>query len=464
MELKSTKRQKIQLELAFPSDGAGETSSVLAEGTEVLVADRGSESPECTEQLMEEVVERENLKRALKRVQSNKGGPGIDKMTVDELPSHLKEHWETIREQLLQGTYRPRPVKRVEIPKAGGGVRKLGIPTVLDRFVQQSVLQVLQRHWDPTFSEHSYGFRPGRSAHQAVAQAQEYVREGYSVVVDLDLENFFDGVNHDRLMSRIADRVSDKRMLRLVRSFLTAGVMEHGVVGSTEAGTPQGGPLSPLLSNVVLDELDRELERRGHRFCRYADDTNIYVRSLRAGERVMASITEFITRTLKLRINESKSCVAQAWEREFLGFSVTRGVARKRSIGQKAVRHFKRRIREITRRSRGVSLAHVVSDLAVYIRGWVGYFGFCEARYVLRDLDSWLRRRLRCFIWKQWKTFKRRRRGLMERGIAEAPASQTAARSRGCWSSSRVPPLRRAFPNAYFDALGVPRMFVRQHA
>ncbi len=252
MELTSIKRQKIQLELAFSRDGRGETSSVPGEGTEVLVANRDTQSLECTEQLMEEVVERENLKQALKRVQSNLGAPGIDKMTVDELPVHLKVHWRTIREQLLQGTYRPQPVKRVEIPKSGGGVRKLGIPTVLDRFVQQSVLQVLQRRWDPTFSEHSFGFRPGRSAHQAVAQAQQYVREGYTVVVDFDLENFFDGVNHDRLMSRIADRVSDKRMLHLIRSFLTAGVVEMGVVGLTKAGTPQGGPLSPLLSNVVL--------------------------------------------------------------------------------------------------------------------------------------------------------------------------------------------------------------------
>jgi len=464
MEFTSAKRQKIQLELAFPRDGGGEPSSPLGEGTEVLVADRVPQSPECSEQLMEEVVERENLKQALKRVQSNQGGPGIDKMTVDALPAYLKVHWRTIREQLLQGTYRPQPVKRVEIPKSGGGVRKLGIPTVLDRFVQQAVLQILQRRWDPTFSEHSYGFRPGRSAHQAIAQAQQYVREGYTVVVDLDLENFFDSVNHDRLMSRIADRVSDKRMLRLIRSYLTAGVMEQGVVGSTKAGTPQGGPLSPLLSNVVLDELDRELERRGNRFCRYADDTNIYVRSLRAGERVMASITEFITRKLKLRINQAKSRVAPAWERDFLGFSVTRGAAHKRSIGKKAMRRFKERIREITRRNRGVSLAHVVSDLTEYVRGWIGYFGFCEARNVLRDLDSWIRRRLRCFIWKKWKTFKRRRRGLMERGIAEAPASQTAARSRGCWSTSNVPPLRRAFPIAYFNALGLPRMFVQPHA
>ena len=464
MELTSAKRQKIQLELAFPRDGGGESSSPLGEGTEVLAADRGTQSPECSEPLMEEVVERENLKQALKRVQSNQGGPGVDKMTVDALPAHLKVHWRTIREQLLQGTYRPQPVKRVEIPKSGGGVRKLGIPTVLDRFVQQAVLQILQRYWDPTFSEHSFGFRPGRSAHQAIAQAQQYVRDGYTVVVDFDLENFFDSVNHDRLMSRIADRVSDKRMLRLIRSYLTAGVMEQGVVGSTKAGTPQGGPLSPLLSNVVLDELDRELERRGHRFCRYADDCNIYVRSLRAGERVMGSITEFITRKLKLRINQAKSRVAPAWEREFLGFSVTRGAAQKRSIGKKAMRRFKERIREITRRNRGVSLAHVVSDLTKFIRGWIGYFGFCEARYVLRDLDSWVRRRLRCFIWKKWKTFKRRRRGLMERGIAEAPASQTAARSRGCWSTSNVPPLRRAFPVAYFNALGLPRMFVQPHA
>ncbi len=285
------------------------------------------ESPADTEALMEEVCERENCQQALRRVKANKGSPGVDGMTVDELPEYLKQHWPAIREQLLSGTYRPQPVKRVEIDKPdGGGVRKLGVPTVLDRFIQQAVLQVLQRRWDPTFSDHSYGFRPGRSAHQAVARAQQYVTEGYRWVVDLDLEKFFDRVSHDKLMARIAARVSDKRLLKLIRAFLTAGVMENGLVSAVDEGTPQGGPLSPLLSNLVLDELDRELERRGHRFVRYADDSNVYVRSERAGRRVMESLTAFITRRLKLKVNAQKSAVARPAERKFLGFSFTSGL------------------------------------------------------------------------------------------------------------------------------------------
>jgi RNA-directed DNA polymerase len=461
MKLKDGKRQKNQMELAFPREARGEAPEAHGEGTEPPVADHGTESPAYTEQLMEEILERGNMKKALQRVQSNKGAPGVDGMTVGALPAFLRKHWTTIRAQLLNGTYRPQPVRRVEIPKPGGGTRKLGIPTALDRLIQQAALQVLQEQWDRSFSKHSYGFRPGRSAHQAVAQAQEYVRQGYAVVADLDLEQFFDRVQHDRLMSRIAQRVADKRVLKLIRAFLKAGVMEHGLVGPTEIGTPQGGPLSPLLSNLVLDELDRELERRGLRFCRYADDCNVYVRSERAGLRVMASLTRFIERKLRLRVNQTKSAVAWAWERQFLGFSVTKGYGHKRRVSPKAIRRFKARVREITKRNRGVSLPRVVTELNRYLRGWLGYYDSCEARYVLRDLDSWIRRRLRCFIWKKWKTFKRRRRGLMERGIAEAPASQTAARSRGCWSTSDVPPLRQAFPKAYFDTLGLIRMFAR---
>src|SRR6202171_3833363 len=297
----SDKRQKNQLELAFTDESRSEAPRVSAEGTESLAAKRGTESLAMGEQLMEEVCERENCKQALARVKANRGSPGVDGITVNELPEFLKQHWPAIREQLWSGTYKPQPVKRVEIPKLDGGVRKLGIPTVLDRFIQQAVMQVLQRKWDRTFSEHSYGFRPGRSAHQAVAAAQQYIAEGYRWVVDLDLEKFFDRVNHDRLMAKIAKRVSDKRMLKLIRTFLTAGVMENGLVSPVDEGTPQGGPLSPLLSNLVLEELDRELERRGHRFVRYADDCNIYVRSRRAGERVMTSITKFITRKLKLK-------------------------------------------------------------------------------------------------------------------------------------------------------------------
>ncbi len=332
---------------------------------------------------MEEICERENLKQALQQVKANKGSAGVDGMTVGGITDYLKQHWPAIREQLLSGTYEPKPVRRVEIPKPDGGVRKLGIPTVLDRLIQQAVMQVLQRQWDSTFSDHSYGFRPGRSAHQAVAQAQQYIAEGYGWVVDLDLEKFFDRVNHDKLMGQIAKRVEDKRLLKLIRAFLNAGVMENGLVSPSVEGTPQGGPLSPLLSNLVLDELDRELERRGHRYVRYADDSNIYVRSERAGQRVMESITRFITHKLKLKVNETKSAVARPQERKFLGFSFSDGPEIKRMIAPKALERFKHRIREITLRAKGVSLETTIAELASYMRGWRSYFGFCETPVVL---------------------------------------------------------------------------------
>ena len=362
-----TKRRNIQLELAFPAAARGEASSARRGGTEVRAAAAEPESPAVFGPVMEEVLDRENLKKALSQVRRNKGAPGVDGMTVEALPAYLKVHWPAIRDQLASGTYRPQPVRRVEIPKPGGGMRPLGIPTVLDRFIQQAVLQVLQGDWDPTFSEHAYGFRPGRSAHQSVARAQDYIAAGYRWVVDLDLEKSFDRVNHDRLMGLVAKRVSDKRLLKLIGGFLVAGVMANGLVGPTDEGTPQGGPLSPLLSNLVLDELDRELEARGHRFVRYADDCNICVRSERAGHRVIASVSRFLETKLKLKVKRAKSAVARPWQRKFLGFSFTTVGQPRRRIAPQALARFKARVRELTRRTRGVSLAQMIEELAIYL-------------------------------------------------------------------------------------------------
>src|SRR3954447_11548388 len=417
MDLKSDKRQNIQIELDFSSMPAGEAREAGRKETESPLVAHDTESPAITNRWMEEVCERDNLKKALQQVKANKGSAGIDRMTVGQLDDYLKQQWPVIREQLLKGTYEPKPVRRVEIPKPDGGVRKLGIPTVLDRLIQQAVMQVLQRHWDRTFSEGSYGFRPGRSAHQAVAQAQQYIAEGYGWCVDFDLEKFFDRVNHDKLMGGIAKRVADKRLLKLIRAFLNAGVLENGLVSPSVEGAPQGGPLSPLLSNLVLDELDRELERRGHRFVRYADDCNVYVRSEPAGQRVMESVTQFITQKLKLKVNEAKSAVARPQERKFLGFSFTAGPEAKRIIASKALDRFKQRIREITRRAKGVSMKTTMEELAPYMRGWRSYFGFCETPEVLIGLTRWVRLRLRAALWRQWKTPRRRRAALLELGV-----------------------------------------------
>ncbi|HEY6346261.1 MAG TPA: group II intron reverse transcriptase/maturase [Bryobacteraceae bacterium] len=426
------------------------------------MAKRRSESLAGTERLMEEVCELENCKQALQRVKANKGSPGVDGMTVDELPEYLKQHGPEIGEQLRNGTYQPQPVRRVEIPKPDGqGMRKLGIPCVLDRFVQQAVLQVLQKRWDPTFSAHSHGFRPGHSAQQAVHEGQPYIAEGYRWVVDLDLEKFFDRVNHDRLLAAVAERVADKRMLKLIRAFLEAGVMEDGLVSSVEEGTPQGGPLSPLLSNLALDELDRELERRGHRFVRYADDSNIYVGSERAGPRVMESVTRFITHRLKLQVNQAKSAVARPGQRKFLGFSFTGEREPRRRIAPKAIVRFKERVRKQTQRTRGISLKQMVKEITIYLRGWLGYFGDCQTPSVLQRLETWLRRRLRSVVWKQWKRGRTRFRELRKRGIRKDLAAQTAGSPHGPWRIANSPALNMALPTAYFTQLGLPPMVVR---
>jgi RNA-directed DNA polymerase len=458
----SDKRQKNQLVLAFREESRSEAPRASTEGTESRTAERRAESPAIGERLMEEVCKRENCKQALARVKANKGSPGVDGMTVHDLAGFLQQHWPAIQEQLLSGTYEPQPVKRVEIDKPDGGVRKLGIPIVLDRFIQQAVMQVLQRRWDPTFSGNSYGFRPGRSAHQAVEQAQRYIAEGYRYVVDLDLEKFFDRVNHDRLLAKVAERVSDKRMLKLIRAFLRAGVMEGGLVSPVDEGTPQGGPLSPLLSNIVLDAFDRELERRKLRFARYADDCNVYVRSRRAGERVMRSITRFITTKLKLRVNEQKSAVARPWERKFLGFSFTWNLAPKRRIAPKAVLRFKERVRGLTRRTRGISTEEMAGDLTRYLRGWIGYFGKCETPSVLQSLEEWTRRRLRSAIWKQWKRGRTRFAELRKRGVDKDLAAQTAGSAHGPWRLAHSPALNIALPNAFFASLGIPPLTARR--
>ena len=454
----TAKQQKNQMKLAFPAEGRGEAPKAAGGGTEVARAGYGTESPASPEYLMEEVCQRDNLVRALKRVRANQGSPGMDGMRVEELTGYLKEHWPRIREQLLQGAYQPQPVRRVRIPKPGGGERPLGIPTVLDRFIQQAVMQVLQGSWDRTFSEHSYGFRPGRSAHQAVAQAQAYMAQGYGYVVDIDLEKFFDRVNHDILMGLVAKRVKDKRVLTLLRAFLNAGVMENGLVSLAREGTPQGGPLSPLLSNLMLDGLDKELERRGHRFVRYADDGNIYVRYERAGERVMASVSRFLEKRLKLKVNRGKSAVARPGERKFLGFSFTFGNQPKRRIAPQALERFKLRVRELTRTGRHLAPAQLGNRLKLFLTGWRGYFSFCETPSVLGKLDSWLRRRLRMVFWRQGKRGRTRFAALRRLGVGRDLAAKTAGSAHGPWRLSRSPALSFALPNTYFISLGLPTL------
>jgi len=408
-----------------------------------------------TETLMEEVLRRENLFSALKRVKANKGAPGVDGMSVDELPEYLREAWPAIREQLLSETYVPSPVREVRLPKPGGGTRMLGIPTVLDRLITQAITQVMSPIFDQDFSAHSYGFRPGRSAHQAIEQARRYMAEGSRWVVDLDLEKFFDQVNHDLLMSRVARKIKDKRLLKLIRRYLTAGIMQGGLVSIREAGTPQGSPLSPLLSNILLDDFDKELERRGHCFCRYADDANVYVRSRRAGERVMASLTHFLESKLRLKVNRAKSAVDRPWKRKFLGYTVTNHRSPRLKPAPQSVKRAKDRIRAITHKGRGRNILQVIKEVNQFTRGWVGYFRLATVKQAFDTLDQWLRRRLRKILWEQWKKPKTRYRRLVALGVNAERARKATATGLGAWWNAGASHMHAAITNRLLAKWGL---------
>jgi RNA-directed DNA polymerase len=411
---------------------------------------------------LEEVLRRENLRRAYQRVRSNRGAPGVDGLTVQELSAYLHREWPRIREELLSGTYQPQPVRKVAIPKPGGGTRTLGIPTVLDRLIQQAILQVLQSRFEPDFSEASFGFRPGRSTHDAVRQAREHIAAGYRWTVDLDLEKFFDRVNHDVLMHRLSRRVEDKRLLALIGRYLRAGLLEGGVVSPRTEGTPQGGPLSPLLSNILLDDLDQELERRGHRFVRYADDCNVYVQSRAAGERVLASLERFLGERLRLSVNRSKSAVDRPWKRSFLGYTVTGHRTPKLKPAPESVRRLKGHIRERMRRARGRRLSTVLAGLQPLIRGWTAYFRLSEVKRVFEDLDGWLRRRLRAILWRQWKRPRTRMRRLIRLGLDEHRAWKSATNGRGPWWNAGASHMNQAVPTRKLRRAGL-LSFLEEH-
>jgi group II intron reverse transcriptase/maturase len=458
VSLEDARQRQKSVSAELPPEHRGEAPKVRRSG-EASTATNGNERS-GTDRLMEEVVEGSNAKAALKRVKQNKGSPGIDGMSVESLPKYLAEHWVEIREQLLAGTYQPTPVREREIPKSNGGVRKLGIPTALDRFIQQAILQVLQPRFDPTFSEHSHGFRPGRRAHDAVCEAQRYIQEGRRWVVDVDLEKFFDRVNHDVLMGRLEKRIADKRMLGLIRRYLGAGVMVNGVVVERQEGTPQGGPLSPLLANVLLDEVDKELEKRGHAFARYADDCNVYVRSKRAGEDVLETLKGLYA-GLRLRLNEAKSAVARPWNRKFLGYGfwVAPGKVVKRRVAPKALETMKERVRQITSRNGGRSLVSVFKELRGYLAGWNAYFQLADTPQIFRELDEWIRHRLRAIQLKQWKRGTTAYRELRALGLSKVAAAKVAANVRRWWRNASML-LHIALPTSYYDRMGVPRLAV----
>ena len=439
-----------------PAERGGRNLPMAAGGASSGTARRDSTPVRELKNLMEAVVERENMLNAFRRVVGNKGAAGVDAMSVDELKPYLQTHWERIKEQLLEGSYQPQPVRRVEIPKPGGkGMRKLGVPTVVDRLIQQALHQALNPLFDLDFSAHSYGFRSGRSAHQALCQAREHVASGRRWVVDLDLEKFFDRVHHDVLMSRVARKVGDKRVLCLIRRYLQAGIMEGGLVSQPTMGTPQGGPLSPLLSNILLDDLDKELERRGHRFCRYADDVNVYVASRRAGQRVLDSIEKFLTHRLHLRVNRQKSAVDRPWKRKFLGYSMTWHKRPRLKVAPSSVKRLRMVLKKAFRQGRGRNLGKFIEDLTLTLRGWVNYFRLSEVKGIFEELDGWIRRRLRWIIWRQWKRAYARAKGLMRRGLGEKRAWESATNGRGPWWNSGASHMNQAFPKKFFDRLGL---------
>jgi RNA-directed DNA polymerase len=444
-------------------DGSGRKPRVVGRGAANVTGRKATCWPEAATGLMEEIVSRGNMMAAYSRVVANKGAPGVDEMPVTALKGYLQEEWPRIREELLTGRYHPQPVRKVEIPKPGGGTRMLGIPTVLDRLIQQATHQVLTPLFDPGFSTSSYGFRPGRSAHQAVKAARKHVASGLRWVVDIDLEKFFDRVHHDTLMSLVKRKVGDRLVLSLIDSYLKAGILEGGLTTARVEGTPQGGPLSPVLSNILLDELDKELEGRGHSFCRYADDCNIYVATRTSGERVMASITGYLSERLKLTVNHSKSAVDRPWKRTFLSYSMTRHRKPRLTVAKKAVNRLKANLKTIFRRGRGKNIQTTVEETTPKLRGWINYFRYSEVKGIFDELDGWLRRKLRRILWKQWKRPKTRAKKLMQRGLSEATAWQSATNGRGPWWNAGAAHMNKAIPKSYFDKLGLASLMSQYH-